>query len=118
MQNLCQMRYASGSGETCEGLQPCYIRTVAYFSGSQAFSVYGPLRVSAVIFTEPLGKKKYPALPCIKQLSPDNNYRLTFITDSVTTFCNLDFCVSLGNLKYPAALRGTAAYNLGIGGLL
>jgi hypothetical protein len=30
----------------------------------------------------------------------------------------MDFCVSLGNLKYPAAPRGTAARNLGIGGLL
>jgi hypothetical protein len=86
MQNFCQMRYASGSGEACEGLQPCYIRTVVYFNGSQTFSVYGPLRVSAVIFTEPLGQKKYSTLPFIKQLSPNKNYRLTFITDSVTTF--------------------------------
>jgi hypothetical protein len=118
MQNLCQMMYASGSGEAYEGLQPCYVRTVVYFSGSQTFSVHGDLRVSAVIFTEPLGQKKYLTLPFIKQLSPNNNYRLTFVTDSVTTFCNLDFCVSLGNIKYPAAPRGTAAHNLGIGGQL
>jgi hypothetical protein len=56
------------------------------------FSVHGALWVSAVICTEPLGQKKYLALEVIKQLSPNNNYRLTLITDSVTTFCKLDFC--------------------------
>jgi len=112
------MLYARGSGEACEGLQPCYIRTVVYYSGSQTFSVHGALRISAIIFSVPLGQKKYPTLPFIKQLSPNNNHRRTFITDSVTTFCNLDFFVSLGNMKYHAAPRGTVAHNLGIVGLL
>jgi len=111
------MLYASGSGEACEGLQPCYVKTVVYSSSSQTFSVHGAFRVSALIFTEPLGQKKYLTFEFIKQLSPNNNYRLTVIIDSVTTFCNLDFCFPRKSEISRGAL-GHRGSEFGNGGLL
>jgi hypothetical protein len=118
MQNLCQMLYASGSGDACEGLQPCYVRTVVYCSGPRTFSVHGALRISAIVFTVPLGQKKYLILPCIKQLSPDNNCRLTFITDSVNHLLQSGFLCFPRQYEISRVAPGTAVHNLGIGGLL
>ena len=50
----------------------------------------------------------YPVIG-FKQL---NNYCLTFITNSVITFYNLEFQVSLKNLKYPTV------HSLGIGDVM
>ena len=60
--------------------------------------------MSQQIFHSASRPKEIPDTPVYyvvrsKQL---NNYRLTFVTDSGTTFCNLEYCVSLENLKYPA----------------
>jgi hypothetical protein len=49
--------------------------------------------------------------PVVRAVPERCRNRRTFITDNVTNFCNLEFCVSLEKLKYPAA------YIFGIGDL-
>jgi hypothetical protein len=39
----------------------------------------------------------------VRAVSDRSSCRLTFVTDGGPNFCNMEFCVTLENLKYPAA---------------